>query len=78
MSETARRIHILRKLRETGPLSEDALAADYAAEDMLDVRLRRMVELKQLRLVKDRFILKNRLLWLAGTALSAWAKALGF
>jgi hypothetical protein len=78
MSETARRIHILRKLQEKGPVSVAELAAEYDASGMLSVRLDRMVALKQLDRIQGRYFLKARLLWFAGSALSLWARVLGF
>ena len=78
MSETARRIHILRKLQERGPIPLNKLAAEYNATDMLSVRLERLVALKQLKHIQGRYFLNTRLLWWAGKVVSAWARLLCF
>ena len=78
MSETARRIHILRKLQERGPIPVNKLATEYNATDMLSVRLERMVALKQLNHIQGRYFLNGWVLWWAGKVVSAWAKLLRF
>ena len=45
MTESARRIHILRKLYEAGAQPVSDLMRDYSTTNMLTVRLNRMVEL---------------------------------
>lgn len=78
MSETARRIHILRRLHEKGAVSTKELAAEYGATDMLFLRLERMVALKQLKCIQGRYFLNARLLCRIGEAVAAWAKLLRF
>lgn len=78
MSETARRIHILRKLYERGAVLAAELAAEYNAEDMLSVRLGRMVALRQLSQKDGRYFLQARLMWGSAILLSVWAGLLGF
>ena len=78
MTETARRIRILRELHDKGPLTRNQLAASYGAEQMLTIRLNRMVELGQLEKEGDRFKVKGRLLLYVARITSAWARVLGF
>ena len=78
MTETARRIHLLRKLQERDSIPLSDMAASYNSTDMLSVRLERMVALKQLKRVGERYYLHKRLLWCAAKAVSAWAKVLRF
>jgi hypothetical protein len=78
MTETARRIHILQRIREEGPMAVQELASEYNASDMLNVRLERMVALKQLKRDNGKFFIRNTLLYWAGRVLEVWAKLLGF
>ncbi len=78
MSETARRIHILRKLCERGPVPAAELEAEYDAKDMLSVRLGRMVALRQLSFKEGRFFLSARLMWCVARLIFAWALLIGF
>lgn len=78
MTETARRIRILRELYETGPLTREQLAANYGAEQMFEIRLNRMVELGQLEKAEGRFRVKGRLILYVAKVMSTWARVLGF
>lgn len=78
MTESARRIHILRKLYVQGDTPLRELAAEYGPEDMLLVRLERMVSLRQLRREGNRYLLDRRLLYRVGVLLSFWSWLLGF
>lgn len=79
MTETARRIHILRRIFEKdAPAAMNDLAVEYSAADMLSVRIERMLALKQLKRSGDRYFIDNKLLYRAGTIVAAWAKLLGF
>lgn len=78
MTETARRIHILRQLyfKHSIPLRD--MEQQYGLSGMLALRLERMAALKQLKRAGDRYLLDRRLLYLAGQALAFWAGCLGF
>lgn len=78
MSETARRIYILRRIHEGGAVPITELAAEYSAAGMLSLRLERMVALKQLKYIQGRYFLDARLLFGIGVAVAAWAKLLRF
>lgn len=78
MTETARRIHILRALDANHIMTFDELRAEYGADTMLTVRLSRMVELNQLELRDGRYRVKKRLILRIGKAMAFWAKVLGF
>ncbi len=78
MTETARRIRILRELHDKGPVTRDELASRYGADQMLGIRLNRMVELGQLEKEGGRFKVKGRLLLYVAKLMSTWARVLGF
>ena len=79
MSETARRIHILYDLKSHGPMPRGEIHSRYRLSDMLSVRLGRLMEWKQLRIVGGRYVLNGRF-FLYGVAKIAecWARVLGF
>ena len=78
MTETARRIHILRTLYEDGSLSLAALASRYGAESMLAVRLARMLELGDLKKEGEYYRIQKKLILYVGKIMAGWAKLLGF
>ena len=66
MSETARRIRILEEIRKIGMLKKDDLALKYPWEDMISVRLKRLVALGCLRKASDKYVAGNSVyFWMA-------------
>ena len=78
MTESARRIHILRKLYLRREISVQELASEYGAANMLSVRLARMTALKQLRVSGNRYFLYKCTLLYVGKVMSFWSKLLRF
>jgi hypothetical protein len=67
MSETARRVRMLLYLHELGGADKDSLLAFYSPKDMIDARLGRLVEMRQISLAPDgRYRISGKLLpWAA-------------
>jgi len=67
MSETARRIRILLYLHEQGGADKDSLIAFYSPSNMIEARLERLVEMRQIALGSDgRYRISGKLLpWAA-------------
>lgn len=78
MTETARRIRILRAAYESEGLFIADLKKSYDAEDMLSVRLDRLVTWKQLKMNEGRFVLASHTLHRIAKIIDAWAVVLGF
>ena len=78
MTETARRIHILKDLALNGPASYEDFKHRYGPSDMLSVRLERLLEWGQLIREGERYRLKSRTLYRIALLIRAWAVLLGF
>ena len=78
MTETARRIRILYELKLCGKTTRNEIESRYGAENMLSLRLERLIAWKQLRCADDRYLLKGRALYYIARIIEAWAKLLGF
>ncbi len=78
MSETARRIKILYEIDSAGSLSKEAIPRSYGISEMLSVRLKRLVNMKQLGCKGNCYILAGRLLYFAALIVLAWSRLLGF
>ena len=78
MTESARRIHIMRKLYASSGMSVSELSRTYNQTDMLHVRLDRMVSLGQLKRFGERYQIDRRLLYVVGAILFFWSGILGF
>lgn len=74
MSETSRRIKLLRMLSGIG--REDAAKADYDLDDILQVRLARLEAMGQIRREGDRYVLTGRTLYRAYAVLEGLKKVL--
>lgn len=72
MSETGRRIRILHEIRENGALGEAQILSLYSGDDVLELRLARLLEMGQLSVEGRRYRLKNRGLLYLGARLTAW------
>jgi len=78
MSETARRIRILRELHTAGALRADQITALYGGDAVVSVRLDRLVGTGQLALRDGRYVMAGRLLYAAARVVHAWRVLLGF
>lgn len=72
MSETGRRIRILHEILENGALSEAEILSLYSGDDVLDLRLQRLVEMGQLSLAGRRYRLSGKPLLYLGARVTAW------
>jgi hypothetical protein len=77
MSETARRIRILRELHAAGSLTAAEISALYTGTAVLDARFDRLVAPGPLETRGGRFVRAGRLLYLAAGLVRAWRLVLG-
>lgn len=78
MSETARRIRILREIHQAGTLPVAAVHGLYEGDELIQRRLERMVTLGQIDLREQRYVLKGQTLYRAAQVVAAWRWLLGF
>lgn len=78
LGETARRIRILREVHVAGILRDGALADAYGRDELVAVRLMRLVETGQVVLRDGRYVLAGRFLHAAARIVQAWRALLGF
>lgn len=78
MSETARRFRIAYEIKRRGSMTRAEINEFYKPDDMLTVRLERLVAMKQLKRTGDRLVLEGRLLYFIAKILMKWARVLGF
>jgi hypothetical protein len=78
MSETARRIRILLEVDERGTVEEADLRRAYSEAEVIDKRIRRMVETGSLERQGERYVVRGRLLYLAARVLYEWRRVLGY
>lgn len=78
MSETARRIRILRELHAAGSLTAQEISRLYSGASVLEARFDRLLATGQLELRADRFVGAGRLLYTAACLVRAWRVVLGF
>jgi len=78
MTETARRIRILRDLFERGGVSRQEFQKRYGADAMFFVRLERLSAWKQIELKDGRYVLISRKLHFIALLIAFWADVLGF
>jgi len=72
MSETARRIRILHELNRGVRFRYNELADKYGAKNMLDIRLERLIDMKQVSEHNEHFLLKSSLLYRIGVVALNW------
>jgi hypothetical protein len=77
MSETARRIRILRELHAAGSLTEKEILRLYSGASVLEARFDRLLATGQLEARSDRFVRAGRLLCLVAGLVRAWRLVLG-
>jgi hypothetical protein len=77
MSETARRIRILRELHAAGSLTAEEISRLYSGADVLETRFDRLLATGQLQVRAGRFVAAGRLLYMAACLVRAWRLVLG-
>lgn len=78
LSETGRRVRILRELRAAGSLTAQEISSRYSTALVIEVRLDRLVAAGQLELRGGRYVNPGWLLRTAAYAVGAWRLVLGF
>ncbi len=76
MSETARRIRILYEIHVAGSLPVKAMESLYRSKDIIDIRLQRLVAMKQLRQEGRSFSLGRRTVYLGALIVFFWRAVL--
>lgn len=77
MSETARRIRILNEIYKAGSLPIQNMEVLYNTSDIVDLRLKRLIAMKQLRYEDGYYSLHGKILYIAGRVILWWRKVLG-
>lgn len=77
MSETARRIRILRELHAAGSLTAEEISRLYSGASVLEARFDRLVATRQLQMQAGRFVGAGRPLYIAACLVRAWRLVLG-
>jgi hypothetical protein len=78
MSETARRIRLIREIDRHGSLTEADVRRAYSDDEVVDTRLARMKAMGHLVENGGRYFAGSRTLLLAARALDAWRSVLGY
>ncbi len=77
-SETARRVRLLYEIYRAGELSSEEISNLYKTSDIINLRLRRLVDMKQLSLQNGYYTINGRMLHYAAMIMLLWQKLLGF
>jgi hypothetical protein len=77
MSETARRIRILRELHAAGSLTAEEISRLYSGASVLEARFDRLLATGQLEARADRFVRAGRFLYVAAGLVRVWRLVLG-
>lgn len=77
MGETARRVRILGEILRRGSMTEEEIGSAYSGEDIVSLRLDRLVGTGQLSLEHGRYRLRRKSLYLCALGLRLWAELLG-
>jgi len=78
MSETARRIRILNEIDRAQQLRASDIVSLYGVEEMLNARLDRLVKMRQLKQSGGRYVIDQRLLYIAAKVIVGARNLLGF
>ncbi|TAN45268.1 MAG: hypothetical protein EPN22_04550 [Nitrospirae bacterium] len=78
MSETARRIRIMYEVYQAKSICCDKITDIYKTTDIISIRLRRMTDMKQLRLSQGYYSVNSRVLYCAALLVKLWRSMLGF
>ncbi len=78
MSETARRIRLLYEIYHSGSLTAETINRLYRTSDVIHLRLKRLVDLKQLVFRGGYYTINDRTLYRAARIVFFWRRVLGF
>lgn len=78
MGETARRIRLLAEIRKVGSLTAQELSTIYKESEIVELRLQRLVDMKQLTLDNGYYTIKRKILYYVAKIILAWRYLLGF
>lgn len=78
MSETARRIRILFEFSKRGPMSHESVMECYNMDDVLQIRLKRLIALNQLKYEDGYYSIDGHFLYRAAIIIAWWRKILRF
>jgi len=78
MSETARRIRLIREIDRHGSLAEAEVRRAYSDDEVVDTRLARMLAMGHLVEKDGRYVAGSPALLLAARVLDAWRSVLGY
>lgn len=78
LSETARRIRILHEIYKAGSLSQKDIIDLYKLSDIINIRLKRLVEMKQLSCENGYYSIDGKILYWPAFFISLWRNILGF
>lgn len=77
MSETSRRVRILYELYRAGSLSASDVASLYDVQDILSVRIDRLISMGQIKKNDGRYVLDGLILYYAAKLVAFWAYLIG-
>jgi hypothetical protein len=77
MSETGRRVRILYELYRSGGLGAPEIASLYDVEDMLAVRIERLLSMGQVKVQNGRYVLDGLMLYYAARIMAFWGELIG-
>lgn len=78
MSETARRIRILYEIYNREVVSDMDIKGLYKMEEMISIRLDRLISLRQIVYRNNKYLLSKKLLYCAARILEIWRRILGY
>ena len=78
MSETARRIRIFYEIHKAGSLTAAEILSIYGTNDIISVRLERLMAVNQLARKQDLYVMEGRTLYYVALMVRAWGTLLGF
>ncbi len=72
MGDTGRRIRILYELNIAGRLKYDDLENKYGVKNILEARLKRLVDMGQVKKLNDKFFIESKFLYYIGSIVLKW------
>src|SRR3989344_28962 len=78
MSETARRIRIFYEIHKAGSLTAGQIISLYGTNEIISVRLGRLIAVKQLGRKRGLYVMEGRTLYVVALVVRAWGTLLGF
>lgn len=77
LSETGRRIRILYEIYKAGSLPLRDITSLYKLSDIIDIRLKRLIAMKQLKYTDGYYSLDGKILYYMALLVSLWRNILG-